>query len=183
MASDRTHARKRLNAVVGIPGWTVVAGIVIVALVAAPAWLRPQDAEEDEAVAEAAPPVRPGDPGTYPGWGEANFPHDFHIDDLEIPCEDCHHETNAARLVMPHDDYFEDFWIDCTICHKTDGDVSLDPQDCGECHHSNPGDTADETLSAKVVIHMSCWECHDSGTGAEAASNCSFCHDGPARPE
>jgi hypothetical protein len=141
-----------------------------------------QDAEE-AAEEPATASVRPGDPGSYGGWGEANFPHDFHIDDLELACEDCHHETNAARLQMPHDDYFDDFWIDCTICHKSDGEVSLDPQDCGDCHPSTPRNSADETLSVKVVIHQNCWECHDRGTGAEAAENCSFCHDGPSIEE
>jgi len=173
MGRDTEHARSWLR----LPGWTVVAGMALVVMVALPVYNR---SGQDEAAVADTTSVRPGDPAPYDGWGKVDFPHDFHIDDLELDCGDCHHETNAARLVMPHDDYFDDFWIDCTICHKTDGDVSLDPQACGDCHPATPRDSADETLSAKVVIHQNCWECHDSGTGAEAAENCSNCHDGPS---
>lgn len=177
MGSHRTDVGARVG-VLRVPGWTVIAGLTVVCLASAPIFLRAQDAATDETAA-SAPAGRPGDAAAFRGWLDVNFPHDFHIDDLEIPCEDCHHETNAARLVMPHDEYFDDFWIDCRICHRGDGEVTLDPQDCGDCHHSAPGDTADETLSAKVVIHLSCWECHDSGTGVEAAEGCSFCHTSP----
>jgi hypothetical protein len=27
-----------------------------------------------------------------------------------------------------------------------------------------------------VVIHRSCWECHEVGVGSEASSQCRFCH-------
>ncbi len=177
MGRDHAHARPRLRA----PGWTVLVGLLLVAVVAVPGFLPAQDEAAAEDVTRAV--ARPGDPGNFGGWGEVEFPHDFHIDDLEIACEDCHHETNALRLQMPHADYFDDFWIDCTICHKSDTEVSLDPQACGDCHPSNPRDSADETLSSKVVIHQNCWECHDSGTGVDAAENCSFCHDGPSIEE
>lgn len=109
--------------------------------------------------------------------GEVRFPHSLHAEELGFECADCHHETDAARLVMPHDDYFEDFWIDCRVCHHQ-ADEPKAPQSCGSCHHASPASTADETLSAKVVIHRSCWGCHDSGTGQEAARSCGFCHRG-----
>ena len=110
--------------------------------------------------------------------GEVRFPHDFHFEELGFDCSDCHHETNATRLEMPHEEYFEDFWIDCRTCHR-EADTPSAPQSGAECHHASPVSTADETLSAKVVIHRSCWECHDSGTGEEASRGCGFCHAGP----
>ena len=111
--------------------------------------------------------------------GEVEFPHLLHVDDLEIPCEDCHHETNATVLDVPHEDYFEDFWIDCTTCHHPSGEITQQPQACSSCHPASPRTIADETLSAKVVIHQNCWDCHDRGTGAEAFANCKDCHTGP----
>lgn len=111
--------------------------------------------------------------------GEVSFPHEYHIDDLEFDCEDCHHETNAVELHMPHEDYFKDYWIDCGICHHKGGQTKLEAQACSKCHHTRPTGIADETLSAKVVIHKSCWECHDIDTGEEASQNCEFCHSGP----
>ena len=110
--------------------------------------------------------------------GEVSFPHAFHVEELGFECSDCHHETDATRLNMPHEEYFEDFWIDCRTCHREAGPAA-EPQSCARCHHASPVSTADETLSAKVVIHRSCWECHDSGTGEEASRGCGFCHAGP----
>lgn len=108
--------------------------------------------------------------------GAARFDHQFHIKDLVIECRTCHHETNASTLRMPHKDYFDDFWIDCTICHKRAGAVASAPQSCSTCHHKSPANIADETLSAKVVIHKKCWECHESGRGKEASRGCAICH-------
>ncbi len=110
--------------------------------------------------------------------GEVVFPHQQHIEEFEIECKDCHHETNAAALEMPHENYFDDFWIDCKICHHEGGSGKLQAQSCSKCHHTNPVNIADETLSSKVVIHKNCWECHDVGTGSEASENCSMCHVG-----
>jgi len=107
--------------------------------------------------------------------GEVRFPHSLHAEELAVECSECHHETNAARLRMPHDEYFEDFWIDCRSCHQETGSA-VAPRSCAACHHASPASTADETLSAKVVIHRSCWGCHDSGTGEEASRSCGFCH-------
>jgi hypothetical protein len=111
--------------------------------------------------------------------GEVEFPHLDHVDAFGLACGDCHHETNAAALAIPHEDYFDDFWIDCATCHHEPGSASLEAQACSNCHPARPQNLADETRSAKVVIHQNCWECHDSGTGAEASSNCAFCHTGP----
>ncbi|MDZ7290239.1 MAG: hypothetical protein ONB44_12885 [candidate division KSB1 bacterium] len=111
--------------------------------------------------------------------GEVVFPHQQHIKELQINCKVCHHETNAAELKFPHNNYFDDFWIDCKICHHEKGTVKLKAQACSKCHRTLPKDIADETLSAKVVIHKNCWECHPAENGAAASQNCKFCHSGP----
>ncbi|UCH64797.1 MAG: hypothetical protein JSW63_09220 [Ignavibacterium sp.] len=110
--------------------------------------------------------------------GEVTFPHLFHYEDLEFECEECHHEINAAKLITPHDKYFSDFWIDCNICHNGNETVKMEAQACSNCHHSHPHNIADETLCAKVVIHQSCWECHEVGTGVAASESCEMCHTG-----
>lgn len=113
------------------------------------------------------------------GWssvGPATFPHEKHATELEIECVKCHHETNAKPLSIPHMDYFDDLWINCGTCHHKAGAEALGPQACSTCHHSMNGDIADETLSAKVVIHKNCWSCHEVGTGAGASATCKTCH-------
>ncbi len=107
------------------------------------------------------------------------FPHELHYADLELECESCHHETRAAKLDIPHVEYFVDFWIKCAICHR-EGEPASESVACSACHHGSPTDIADETLSAKVVLHKSCWSCHEVGTGAEASRSCSGCHTGSA---
>jgi len=113
--------------------------------------------------------------------GEVTFAHQMHSEDLEIPCAECHHETNAVRLDMPHEDYLQDFWIDCTTCHH-ESDTPACPQACSTCHHNAPHTVADETMSAKVVIHQSCWKCHEVANGQEASRNCGACHQGAVSP-
>lgn len=111
--------------------------------------------------------------------GEVSFPHRFHFDDVEISCAECHHETAAAELDFPHEDYLADLWIDCHICHKGAQTGSMPSQKCSLCHHASPVTVADETASAKVVIHQLCWSCHELGKGAEASRGCADCHTGP----
>jgi len=108
--------------------------------------------------------------------GDVTFEHQFHFEDLELECGACHHETDAPALKMPHPEYFEDLWIDCKTCHHENR--SAEPQKCSACHDPNPFDIADETLSPKVVIHRSCWGCHEVGKGKEASRNCRSCHAG-----
>ena len=118
-------------------------------------------------------------PGMAAGWapiGKANFPHEKHAGEFEVPCVKCHHETNAKPLSIPHQNYFDDLWIDCGTCHHKAGAEALGPQACSTCHHARNGDIADETLSAKVVIHKNCWSCHEVGTGANASAACKTCH-------
>jgi hypothetical protein len=111
--------------------------------------------------------------------GEVSFQHEYHFTELELECKTCHHEAMAATLKFPHEDYFKDFWIDCKICHHEARKTALPAQACSNCHHTVPTTIADETLSAKVVIHKDCWKCHETGTGAEASQECKFCHQGP----
>lgn len=111
--------------------------------------------------------------------GAVTFPHLLH-QEMDIPCEDCHHDTLASELTMPHPEYFADFWIQCATCHRDSGQPSC-PQQCSACHHSSPSTVADETLSTKVVIHQACWECHPVSVGSEASNNCSLCHQSSAR--
>ena len=121
-----------------------------------------------------------GEPGT--GWtpiAKASFPHDKHVSEFEVECVTCHHETDAKPLSLPHQNYFDDLWIDCGTCHHKAGAEALGPQACSTCHHAKNGDIADETLSAKVVIHKNCWSCHEVGVGASASATCKTCH--PAR--
>jgi len=108
--------------------------------------------------------------------GEVVFPHQAHFEDLEIDCKTCHHEHNAAKLQIPHPEYFEDFWIKCGSCHH-EIETPQVAQSCSSCHFC-PIDCADETLTVKVVIHKSCWQCHDGGTGQGASATCVFCHSG-----
>ena len=106
--------------------------------------------------------------------GAVLFPHQLHVD-LEISCQECHHETLASELQMPHPEYFVDFWIECATCHRS-GSTASCPQKCSVCHHSSPTHIADETLSSKVVLHQGCWDCHPVGTGPEASQSCENCH-------
>jgi hypothetical protein len=105
--------------------------------------------------------------------GTVAFPHRYHVDELGFECSDCHHETAAVALDIPHEEYFDDFWIDCQSCHR--GEEATEPQSCGSCH-AHGSEIGDETLSAKVVIHRSCWSCHEVGTGLDASRGCGFCH-------
>lgn len=111
--------------------------------------------------------------------GEVVFPHKMHIEEEGIECVVCHHQINAKKLNTPHPDYFKSNWIKCNICHKGSDYKTTKVYTCSKCHHSTLENIADETLSAKVVIHKKCWSCHDIGTGAEASENCSMCHFGP----
>jgi len=124
-------------------------------------------------------PVIEIDPPDSVAWetalGEVVFPHAFHVDDLGVDCDSCHHETTATRLAMPHPGYFDDFWIDCAACHGHAAS-SGSPKACSSCHPSTPGNVADETSSSKVVIHRSCWECHEVGQGPDASRSCQTCH-------
>lgn len=110
--------------------------------------------------------------------GEVTFPHYMHVEALEIACNECHHETNAKPLYNPHPQYFSTVWGECTACHKEDASDGLIAGKCSSCHPDTPRNTSDAALSAKVVIHRQCWNCHDVGTGVDASKECSYCHSG-----
>ncbi|MFC2158969.1 cytochrome c3 family protein [Acidobacteriota bacterium] len=144
---------------------------IIIFIVAGGALLIGYDSAQDTAEQQTPPVIQ--SPSSI---GDVSFPHLFHIEDLEQECQTCHHETNASELKMPHEDYFNDFWINCRTCHRSDGSAVLEPQTCSSCHHDSPVSIADETLSAKVVIHQKCWECHEVEKGENASQSCATCH-------
>ena len=108
--------------------------------------------------------------------GEVYFPHQMHFEDLEIDCEQCHHEMNASKFDIPHEEYFDSFYIDCKACHDDEDTKEMVAHACSNCHHKKPINIADEMISKKVAVHQNCWECHDSGKSVEASESCEFCH-------
>ena len=110
--------------------------------------------------------------------GDLIFDHEEHADEMEIECDECHHETNAVPLDTPHEEYFHDLWIDCGTCHREAGSPELEPQSCYDCHDTKLRDIADERLSPKVILHKNCWTCHEVETGVEASESCKICHSG-----
>jgi hypothetical protein len=113
-----------------------------------------------------------------PMMGDLIFDHEEHAEEMELECDECHHETNAAPLDFPHEQYFHDLWIDCDTCHREAGSPDLEPQSCYECHDTTLRDIADERLSSKVILHQNCWACHEVETGVEASESCETCHTG-----
>jgi len=110
--------------------------------------------------------------------GEVIFHHQMHTKSLGIKCVECHHEINAKKLKTPHPDYFKSSSIKCEICHDESEKIKKKAYTCSECHHITPINIADETLSAKVVVHRQCWKCHPVSTGKEASKGCEKCHSG-----
>jgi len=108
--------------------------------------------------------------------GDVIFPHDFHVTGVKMECVECHHQIHAVELDTPHPDYLTSSWINCQSCHNPESTSDQVYYLCGECHHENPNNIADETLSSKVVVHKSCWKCHDTRTGVEASQGCVDCH-------
>lgn len=112
--------------------------------------------------------------------GNVNFPHRKH---QKMGCQKCHHQIHAKELHIPHESYLTYSWVSCPECHNEDSETSTRYYGCGRCHHSNLANIADETLSAKVVLHKNCWKCHLSGTGAQASEKCAFCHEKEEKPQ
>jgi len=110
--------------------------------------------------------------------GEVVFTHEMHIKDRGIQCVECHHSIRAKKLVSPHPDYFKGASIKCEICHSASNATMPNAYACSACHGTNPMNIADETLSAKVVVHKACWKCHQVGTGPDASKACDKCHSG-----
>ena len=112
--------------------------------------------------------------------GEVDFPHRAHVEDYGFDCVECHHETRAAALVTPHPQYLRDESVDCGTCH--DQSAPLEARSCSACHGARIATVAEDSLSAKVAIHQTCWRCHEPATGAAASASCTLCHhsDAPA---
>ena len=132
--------------------------------------------------------------------GEVTFRHEMHVKDLAIKCDECHHAVNARpigaprpersgtsagkcpidakTLSTPHPDYFKSSSIKCVICHIESDGAKQNSYTCSGCHRTNPANIADETLSAKVVVHKQCWKCHPVSTGRDASAVCEKCHVG-----
>ena len=110
--------------------------------------------------------------------GEVTFKHQTHIQERAIACVECHHQINANKLKSPHPDFFKKSSINCELCHNKAEETKQRAYACSGCHRSNPKNIADETLSAKVVIHQQCWKCHPMSTGKEASAGCEKCHSG-----
>jgi hypothetical protein len=110
--------------------------------------------------------------------GEVTFHHEMHYKDLAIKCVECHHSIDAKVLATPHPEYLKSSSIKCEICHSASAGLKQNVYTCSACHSTNPADIADETLSAKVVVHKQCWKCHQVGTGRDASVACKKCHAG-----
>jgi hypothetical protein len=109
--------------------------------------------------------------------GNVLLPHKVHVKDVKLKCPVCHHQIRAAELDTPHPGYLTSAQVNCQTCHASPAEKRKKYYKCSDCHHSEPENIADETLSSKVVIHKSCWKCHETGTGVEASKGCSDCHD------
>jgi hypothetical protein len=108
--------------------------------------------------------------------GYVIFPHDLHVTGIELECVECHHQVHAVSLDTPHPDYLDSSWINCQACHNPKLETDKIYYLCADCHHTDSNNIADETLSSKVVVHKSCWKCHDTQTGVEASQGCVDCH-------
>jgi len=111
--------------------------------------------------------------------GQVSFPHKLH---QKMGCQKCHHQIQAEPLITPHGGYLESSWINCQICHSADAETRSKYYQCSQCHQSNVENIADETLSSKVVVHKSCWECHKTGKGVKASESCETCHEKQQKP-
>jgi hypothetical protein len=130
--------------------------------------------EQAPAKPKAAKPRMPNEITYTSAVGDVRFPHKLH---MKMGCNKCHHQIHAEPLDTPHQDYLDSSWIKCEICHGADSETRSKYYKCSGCHHSDLENIADETLSSKVVVHKSCWQCHETGTGVEASERCSDCHE------
>jgi hypothetical protein len=157
--------------------------LVFLAVMTVFAWACPTGAQDTGQAAETPQnePVKEKPRYTAPpatilfesSVGDVHFPHKRH---LKMRCNKCHHQIQAATLETPHEEYLESSWVRCLTCHTEDPDANGRYFKCGQCHHSELENIADETLSAKVVVHKSCWKCHKTSTGVGASKSCADCH-------
>ncbi len=115
------------------------------------------------------------------------FPHQLHIDDMELTCDECHDGITEAKDLstrqLPEKDY-------CISCH--DGDSAT--EDCESCHNdpdeplpfaeSQPIQNVDFSHYFHLSKNLDCSVCHgeiSEGDGSELAkiwneSGCRSCH-------
>ena len=108
--------------------------------------------------------------------GDVEFSHKAHVVKLQVECAECHHQIHAQALHTPHPNFLSSSWSNCQACHNTNLEAGKAYYKCSQCHLSDLDNIADETLSAKVVTHKTCWKCHESGTGSTASQGCVYCH-------
>jgi len=97
--------------------------------------------------------------------GIATFTHKAHVEDYEISCGECHHDSNGKPLTLKMGDPVQN----CIACHSIPSRKTKDAK----------------TQEAKLkfhaeAIHMNCIGCHkaynkEHGTKA-APSSCGKCH-------
>ncbi len=115
------------------------------------------------------------------------FPHQFHVEDMEMSCEDCHADVTASVKVPPRLMPEKDT---CTGCH--DGDSARD--DCEVCHadpdeplpfsDSQPVSNSGFSHHYHLNGEMECSSCHayileDDGSAEPfiwTEKNCMACH-------
>ena len=134
---------------------------------------------KDEDIQSGSSPAMAGMPDEIAftsSKGDVLFPHNQHVTELEVECDECHHQIHATVLDTPHPDYMTSSWTSCQICHRANLKSSEKYYKCSICHTSDSKNIANEILSAKVVVHTSCWQCHESGTGVQASKGCNNCH-------
>jgi len=98
------------------------------------------------------------------------FPHQEHVTRHNLECVECITRPTRLRLDTPHDAYLAGNGIECQVCHQGRS-LPREPQALLQpVNPVTPTDVADETLSAKVVIHRTCWRCHPMREGVLAPS-------------
>ncbi len=119
------------------------------------------------------------------------FPHQFHIEDMELSCDDCHggvtEAVDLAVRLLPEKD-------DCLSCH--DGDTAT--EDCEACHADSDDPlpfSESQILSGMDFSHQNhlatalrCEQCHaaianDDGSALPSSwhqDDCQNCHENNA---
>ena len=112
--------------------------------------------------------------------GGIHFDHNFHIEDMELTCRDCHFG------VVHNPGNKTDRMNTCAECHEGEDDA---PQlaDCTTCHEAqlamNEGRGAEGVVGEAGYMFqakVNCTDCHSSveeGTYRSSASTCTDCHD------
>ena len=132
--------------------------------------------DKQQSDSPAPVPDAPDEISMESSFGIVELPHKVHVKDVKLKCVVCHHQIHATELDTPHPDFLTSSRANCQTCHEPNSATSKKYYKCSLCHHSDLDDIADETLSAKVVVHKSCWKCHVTGTGVQASESCTDCH-------